>query len=85
MLGRGNVFRGIFLFPVPATDSGRIGRAADSLLMMSGNDFGSMIWSPRLDFYVLRSCWGCEAGFFPGMILYLRLVPATLALAHALL
>ena len=76
-LGAGIFFAGYFFFQVPSNLAlARFGarRWIAVIMVMWGIISASMIFvgSPR-DFYVLRFLLGAaEAGFFPGMILYLR-------------
>jgi len=76
-LAAGMFFAGYFFFQVPSNlILGRIGarRWISLLMIVWGTISGSMmlVTSPR-SFYVLRFLLGlAEAGFFPGMILYLR-------------
>jgi ACS family tartrate transporter-like MFS transporter len=76
-LGAGMFFAGYFFFQVPSNlILGRIGarRWISVLMIVWGVISGSMmlVTTPR-SFYVLRFLLGlAEAGFFPGMILYLR-------------
>jgi len=76
-LAAGMFFAGYFFFQVPSNlILGRIGarRWISILMIVWGTISGSMmlVTTPR-SFYVLRFLLGlAEAGFFPGMILYLR-------------
>jgi MFS transporter, ACS family, tartrate transporter len=76
-LGAGIFFAGYFFFQVPSNLAlARFGarRWIAVIMVVWGMVSASMIFvaSPR-DFYVLRFLLGAaEAGFFPGMILYLR-------------
>jgi ACS family tartrate transporter-like MFS transporter len=76
-LAAGMFFAGYFFFQVPSNlILGRIGarRWISLLMIVWGTISGSMmlVTTPR-SFYVLRFLLGlAEAGFFPGMILYLR-------------
>ena len=76
-LGAGMFFAGYFFFQVPSNlILGRLGarRWISMLMIVWGIISGSMmlVTTPR-SFYLLRFLLGlAEAGFFPGMILYLR-------------